>query len=659
LLALRAAGAAGIAPPRCADCGREITSMQRRGDHWYCSPCFVRPEVCAGCGHERQVTFRDRHGGPRCSRCPDQGVRDPHAALVEIITSIDPGLSAQVVAAVIEQTVAKAAHQHKLVWAFQDAPELLTGDGVKAPFPMVLRLIDALCDAGATRIQRPACPHCRRVVTLNKQRDGLRICRNCCARANAVACGQCGTVREPAARDADGRPLCPHCLTKDPLNLEECAGCGRRRQVAIRTPDGPLCPTCLPPNIATCTVCGQTRPCLVSKTTGQLRCRSCSRRWAHCTQCGQRRPVRAGTPDKPLCGGCAVPDAGFWRTCPNCGTTGRLTSGACSRCHLHQKLDDLLTDPATGIIRPELHDLHQALAGTDPPSTALKWLSRSTPRTVLTELAAGTRPLTHEALDELPASKPLTHLRSVLVATGALPARDEHLAQLHQWISQTVATRTDIDHRQLLHRYAFWHVLRRLRHRVGSGHITHNQVVAARNRINAAAAFLDWLTSRDRTLVTCTHGDLDQWMIDASLNQHGQTGPFIRWAKTQKLTHLAFPATRWTGPSRPIDTEGRWDAASCTTTLSSPRTASPDYSSCSTPSNPPPSADSPSTTSRPTASKYACDSAASPSSCPSRSPRSPCRSPPPATATPSSAITAPHPGCSPEDAQATPSAPTG
>lgn len=222
LLALRAAGADRIAPPRCADCGRDITSIQRRSEHWYCSPCVTHPKVCAGCGQQRQVASRDRRGRPRCNKCPDQDAREPRAAMVEIITGIDPDLSAQAVAAAIEQTVIKPAHLQKLVWAFQQAPDLLTGGGAKAPFPMVLRLINALCDAGATHIQRPACPRCRRVVTLSKQRDGLRICRNCCARANAVACGRCGTVREPAARDADGRPLCPYCVAKDPANLEEC-----------------------------------------------------------------------------------------------------------------------------------------------------------------------------------------------------------------------------------------------------------------------------------------------------------------------------------------------------------------------------------------------------------------------------------------------------
>lgn len=47
LIGLRAAGAGGISPPWCATCGRELTSMQLRGEDWYCSPCFTRPQPCA------------------------------------------------------------------------------------------------------------------------------------------------------------------------------------------------------------------------------------------------------------------------------------------------------------------------------------------------------------------------------------------------------------------------------------------------------------------------------------------------------------------------------------------------------------------------------------------------------------------------------------
>ena len=50
-------------------------------------------------------------------------------------------------------------------------------------------------------------------------------------------------------------------------------------------------------------------------------------------------------------------------------------------------------------------------------------------------------------------------------------------------------------------------------------------------------------------------------MAAASTSQRGPAGHFIRWASNQKLTSLDFPATRWAGPTRVIDAEGRWAQA--------------------------------------------------------------------------------------------------
>ncbi len=558
LLALRAAGATRIAAPRCAGCDREITGMQRRGDDWFCSPCFVHPQVCAGCGHERPVTFRDRHGRPRCGQCPDHISDDPVAALVAIVTSIDPGLTAQAATRAISATVVRAGHVNKLALVLEATPALLTGDGANAPFPMVLRLIDELCDNGATIICRPACPRCDRVIALSKHLDDVRVCRNCYARARAVACCRCGTVREPATRDSQGRPLCPNCLINDPINREECVSCGRRRKVSQRGADGPLCPTCVPKTISICSVCDRTRPCRISTITGQPWCRNCSHSWATCSSCGTLAPLRAGTRSAPLCANCTITDPTIWKTCPSCGDSGQLLAQDCSRCRLRRRVDELLGD-ATGTIRPELHTLHGALVGVDRPATALSWLTRSTAIAVLGELAAGTRPLTHAALDQLPASKTLAHLRAVLVATDALPVRDEHLTQLEAWTTRTVAARSDPDDKQVLHHYAVWHVLRRLRQRTRDTHTTANQVAFARGHIHAATTFMDWLTANELTLATCTQLDLDGWMAAANAAQRGRTGPFIRWAKKQKLTRLDFPATAWNGPTRVLDTEGRWE----------------------------------------------------------------------------------------------------
>lgn len=560
LLALRAAGATRIAAPHCAKCDREITGMQRRGDDWLCSPCFVHPQVCAGCGQERHVVFRDRHGRPRCGQCPDHISEDPLAALVAIVTSIDPGLTAQAAVTAISATVVKAGHINKLAMVLAATPGLLNGDGARAPFPMILRLIDNLCDNGAIIICRPACPRCSRVITLSKQLDDVRVCRNCYARARAVACARCGTVREPATRDGQGQPLCPNCLIDDPINREECVSCGRQRKVSQRGVDGPLCPTCVPKTISTCSVCDRTRPCRISTITGQPWCANCSHSWATCSSCRTLALVRAGTRIAPLCANCTTADPTVWKTCPSCGDNGQLLAQDCSRCHLRHRVDELLIG-VDGTIRPELHTLHETLIGIDRPATALSWLTRSTAISVLGELAAGTRPLTHAALDELPATKTLAHLRAVLVATNALAARDEHLTQLDAWTTRTVAARSDPDDKQVLHRYAVWHVLRRLRQRIRDTHTTANQAAFARGHIHAAATFMDWLTTNELTLATCTQLHLDGWMAAANPAQRGRTGAFIRWAKKQKLTRLDFPATAWNGPTGVLDTEGRWEQA--------------------------------------------------------------------------------------------------
>lgn len=125
LLALRAAGSKRISPPRCADCQDQITTVQRRGEHWYCASCYVRPEVCASCGNRRQVAYRDRQGRPRCSKCPDQDRHDPGTALVEAVIAVDPDMPAEAITTAIETTVSKQAHVQKLAWLLHDRPRLL------------------------------------------------------------------------------------------------------------------------------------------------------------------------------------------------------------------------------------------------------------------------------------------------------------------------------------------------------------------------------------------------------------------------------------------------------------------------------------------------------------------------------------------------------
>jgi len=244
-----------------------------------------------------------------------------------------------------------------------------------------------------------------------------------------------------------------------------------------RTPAGPLCETCRPMPTMTCSICDRRVPCWISQTTGQPCCRACQQRWARCVGCGQVQPIRGGTLTEPRCSTCTRPDPDFWRSCSTCGLPGRIRAGRCARCRLDERLRALLGDGHGGI-RPHLRALHQALATTERPATVTAWLDRSAAPAILHGLDAGTE-ITHRTLDELPAGKPVEHLRAILVAIGTLATRDEHLVRLERWISQTVADRPDPDQQQLLHRYAVWHVLRRLRHRLGGTDATHAQVVGA------------------------------------------------------------------------------------------------------------------------------------------------------------------------------------
>jgi hypothetical protein len=327
--------------------------------------------------------------------------------------------------------------------------------------------------------------------------------------------------------------------------------------VSTRTAEGPICPNCRPLPILLCSICGRTAPCMLSKLTGLPRCGGCDRRPAHCTVCGRLRGIHSGTADAPVCGPCTTPDVELWRPCPTCGQAERLhTPGPCPRCILKQRLHELLADD-TGSIDPKLQPLHDALA-----DTAMRWLSKGIVSTVLSDLSSGRRPLTHEALDELPEGKVVKHIRSVLVATGVLPRRDEQMVRLERHVKDLVASHTTAEGRKILHRHATWHLLRRLRRRSRGKEITHYQLTGTRQHLRAAVHFLHWPEEQNLTLATCRQADLERWMTSDVVRHRREAGHFVRWALSQKIARdLSFPAVRWNGPSQAMDDEARWDTA--------------------------------------------------------------------------------------------------
>jgi hypothetical protein len=206
LLAVRAAGAHAIVAPVCAGCGKPLRTFLRRGQDWYCAVCGPHREPCAGCGQTRPVSSRDRDGRARCVHCPPDHSTDPVAAVLDVIRRLEPDLPPAEVRAAVHNAAPRTGRRHQLAWALQDHPDLLTGAGVQAPAPCVLRLIDALCDLGSPTVVRPACPGCGRVIRLHRAIGG----RGCVATASpdpapnpAPGVAPCG--KRPPATSADGR----------------------------------------------------------------------------------------------------------------------------------------------------------------------------------------------------------------------------------------------------------------------------------------------------------------------------------------------------------------------------------------------------------------------------------------------------------------------
>ena len=308
-----------------------------------------------------------------------------------------------------------------------------------------------------------------------------------------------------------------------------------------------------------CSICGRSASCEISRASSRPWCKACQKRRSRCAGCGRVELIRSGTLTTPLCAACTRPDPSFWRGCPACGHP-QLSTRSCTRCNLRQRLDALLAK-YDGDVRAELRGLHEHLAGSERPNLVLAWLNKAAIASVLREFGTGQRAVSHAGLDELPPSKPIEHLRTILVATGALPPRDEHLARLERWIAHTLAERGDPGQRQLLHRYAVWHLLRRLRRRNNTRYATHAQVVTVQRHVRAALALLDGLGTGGHTLASARQGDLDAWLTSDQARHRREAGHFVRWANRHKLTGLELPATRWHGPARIIDIEARWAQA--------------------------------------------------------------------------------------------------
>lgn len=454
------------------------------------------------------------------------------------------------------------------------------------------------CNWCKHKTKRCPCAWCGQVAVVAARRPEGAICRRCYSTDADVfeQCAACGRLRRPCKRRADGAPLCESCAPKRTRQCVKCGEhrrtaavtddgpicrncyqvparpcgiCGQTRPVRVRArgdqrPD--MCGRCYK-QTGTCVVCGKVGPGSGVGRGGPFHCVACRpRRQGHCDDCGSVGNVRADWPRGTVCDTCyyhrlrhpaACAQCGVVRVlvgrteagqdicgpcsgshvdfaCRRCGTPGRLhAEGCCARCVVSDRVQNLLSD-GDGTAVPQLSSLAEALTTAENPYSVLNWLYYNPAARLLADLAAHHTAITHDLLDGLPPTRSTRYVREVLVTTGALPRRVEHLCRLEAWTDNALGELAPRQQR-ILRPFAEWQIIRDARRRAARGRYTEGAAAADRADIRTAIAFLGWLDSIPATLDTLTQEQLDRWMSDNSTLRRDAIA-FLRWAVARRLT---------------------------------------------------------------------------------------------------------------------------
>lgn len=501
------------------------------------------------------------------------------------VLATDPALTPAQVQAAMTAVANHPAALRSLVEAFTADPGALA---VGAP-PAVGQLVLALRAGGATALPVPVCVRCAREGRpLTRSAAGKGICSSCRRRELAAACARCGVIKPVAGRDSDHRPVCARCADRPERT---CGQCGRVRRIARRAHDDQpdLCDLCFRLPTAVCSRCGRHRPCSFAFTAAPI-CIACApRRPATCARCGQLAPPSANWPEGPVCDRCYQKALRQRGTCSSCHVSRRLVAppgpdattcadcagvpvthacsdcgledklyerGRCERCTLQRRAGELLR-ASGGKIPAALAGVHDAIINTDTPRSALNWLRQGAGARLLADLAAGELACSHQALDEHPQARAADYLRHMLVASGALPARNEALVRLESWVNTTLLTDlTNPEHRRLLQSYATWRVLRRLRRRTTDKPLARTATDYPRTQLLTARRFLTWLDQQNIALRQCQQADVDDWLTHGPASY--SVRDFLLWAAEHHHSPPLLVPTLGRTTGTAIDGDQRW-----------------------------------------------------------------------------------------------------
>ena len=137
----------------------------------------------------------------------------------------------------------------------------------------------------------------------------------------------------------------------------------------------------------------------------------------------------------------------------------------------------------------------------------------------------------------------------MLVSSGVLPARNEHLERLAPWLEHLLHDKPARQAR-LIRPFTHWFVLRRARRAATRRTFTRGSADFARARVLVALDLLSWLDQRGQGLRDLTQADLDQWLTDGASTRRA-VRYFLQWAHGRGLAgDLNVPLPPRQGPER-------------------------------------------------------------------------------------------------------------
>jgi integrase len=264
-----------------------------------------------------------------------------------------------------------------------------------------------------------------------------------------------------------------------------------------------------------------------------------------CGQCGSTRELRGRRKGIALCGDCWSTLPPLLRPCSRCDDVDyRSAPGRprlCRECMFHDKIREAFSQD---ILReqPSLAGARDALLAADTTHWS-RFFAGVTTWPLLKRMLAEGQVITHESLDSYGTPDQIKILRSFLVTTGALPARDERVVALEVWIAGTAKRIGHDEDRRSFVRFARWRHLRQARLKV----LTESQLGWRRRELILVSRFLHSLHSSGCTLRTANQAHVDAWLA-AGTKDRALIRPFLQWCRDNAITrivHLPALPTSW------------------------------------------------------------------------------------------------------------------